>query len=243
MVGSKIETIMAAHCPYCNALRNCMIKGYYGISAKPDSGSLWFDFYLLVCQDCDNVFFQTEEEIPEVLTYSDGRVDYKTTFNISTWPSPPKRTTPEWYEKYKHLIGIYYSSSLSFMLGEVYGAYDNNFTVLASTGIRTCFDIVSTSLGIDPNLTFTEKLEKLRDGGHVTEIEKDILAVLVEAGNASAHRGWFPNSEEIRVLLNILENFIENTIIKPLETKILVETAATIKEKIPPRPPRSPQKK
>ena len=248
MVDSPIGSIKKAHCPFCDGSRNCRVEGYFKKPGSDEEDELWFYnyYYLLVCQGCSNAFLQIEYHYSEELLDSIGVgddyfEDYKPT--IETWPSPPKRRIPERFAKHEVYIFNNYSELLSFMLGEVYGAYDNNFTILASMGIRTCFDIVSTSLGIDPNLTFTEKLEKLRDGGHITEKEKDNLTVLVEAGNASAHRGWFPNSEDIRVLLNILENFIENTIIKPLETKMLEETVATIKEKLPPRPPRLPRKK
>lgn len=248
MVDSQNRSIMKAHCPSCDGSRNCKIEGHYEkpVTDKKDKICLCFNYYLLVCQGCSNAFLQIEAHYSEEFLDGIG-VDSKYFENkkpfISTWPSPPKRKIPERFEKYRNHIYYSYSKLLGYMLVEVYKAYDKDLLILASVGIRICFDIVSTSLGIDPNLSFAKKLEKLRDGGHVTEIEKDNLAVLVEAGNASAHRGWSPQSQDVSILLNILENFIENTIIKPIETKMLEETALTIKEKIPPRPPRLPRKK
>lgn len=248
MVDIQIGSIMKAHCPSCDGLRNCRVEGCFKKPGTDEKGKicLYLNYCLLVCQGCSDAFMQVEFRYSEEYIDSrgdDGEYLKDCKIILETWPSPPKRKIPERYEKYRVHIFDNYSALLGHMLCEVYEAYDKDLLILASVGIRTCFDIVSTSLGIDPNLTFTEKLEKLRNGGHITEKEKDNLTVLVEAGNASAHRGWFPNSEDIRVLLNILENFIENTIIKPLETKMLEETVATIKEKLPPRPPRLPRKK
>lgn len=243
MVDNQIGSIKKARCPSCGGSRNCRVKGYFEEPGFGEGDELWsyLDYYLLVCQGCSNAFLQIEERWSEDFSNimaidKEYFKDYKPT--IETWPSPPKRRIPERFEKHGvHIFGNY-SELLGRMLCEVYEAYEKDLLILASVGIRTCFDIVSTSIGLNPNLTFTKKLEKLRDGGHITEKEKDNLAVLVEAGNASAHRGWSPHSEEVNILLNILENFIENTIIKPIETKMLEETVATIKEKIPPRPSR-----
>lgn len=243
MVDNQIGSIMKAHCPSCDGSRNCKIEGHFKKRVNEKVADIWsyIDYYLLVCQGCNNIFLQIEHrnsEEYEVCIDDNGEYfeDYKAT--IKTWPSPLKRLIPERFKKYEDHIYDSYSELLGRMLEEVYEAYDKDLLILASVGIRTCFDIVSTSIGLNPNLTFTKKLEKLRDGGHITEKEKDNLAVLVEAGNASVHRGWSPNSEQVNILLNILENFIENTIIKPIEKKILEEMAPTIKEKIPPRPPR-----
>lgn len=249
MVDSQLGSIMKAHCPSCDGSRNCKIEGHYKkiLDHEDEFVEFLINNFLLVCQGCETVFFQTVE-------YCSENYDETTDFNgrpngihyiptTKTWPSPPKRRIPERFEKYRVHMYDNYSELLCRMLEEVYKAYDNDLLILASGGIRTCFDIVSTSLGIDANLSFSEKLGKLLEGGHVTEKEKDNLAVLVEAGNASAHRGWSPQSQDVSILLNILENFIENTIIKPIEKKILEKMAPTIKERIPPRPPRPPRKK
>lgn len=248
MVDNQIGSIKKARCPSCGGSRNCRVKGYFEEPGFGEGDELWsyLDYYLLVCQGCSNAFLQIEERWSEDFSNimaidKEYFKDYKPT--IVTWPSPLKRRIPERFKKYGDHIFYNYSVLLSRMLEEVYEAYDKELLILASVGIRTCFDIVSTSLGIDPNLSFAKKLGKLLEGGHVTQIEKDILAVLVEAGNASAHRGWSPQSQDVSILLNILENFIENTIIKAIEKKILEKTVATIKEKIPPRPPRLPRKK
>lgn len=243
MVDNQIGSIKKARCPSCGGSRNCRVKGYFEEPGFGEGDELWsyLDYYLLVCQGCSNAFLQIEERWSEDFSNimaidKEYFKDYKPT--IVTWPSPLKRRIPERFKKYGDHIYDSYSELLGRMLEEVYEAYDKELLILASVGIRICFDIVSTSLSIDPNLSFAKKLEKLRDGGYVTQIEKDILAVLVEAGNASAHRGWSPQSQDVSILLNILENFIENTIIKPIETKMLEEKVATIKEKIPPRPSR-----
>ena len=107
-------------------------------------------------------------------------------------------------------------------LKEVYLAYDNGLYTLASIGIRTCFD---------NNLSFAGKLTKLVSDGHILPKEKDNLNVLVDAGNASAHRGWNPSSEQVSIIIDMLENFIVNAIVNPTKEAKITD----LKNTIPPK--------
>ena len=76
------------------------------------------------------------------------------------------------------------------ILSEMYTAYDNRSYILTAVGLRTALDRGTEVLGIDPAITFAEKLDALKDGGWIGDTERDILEVVTDAGNAAAHRGW-----------------------------------------------------
>ncbi len=256
MVDIQIGSIVKAHCPSCGGSRNCRVDWHSLKRTQDGSVTFWTYYFLLVCQGCDQRFMQTVEFNSEAYKYilppprasaepspsawlppsNSPTIMYIPTIKI--WSSPYKRQVFEEFIKYEDLINIFCDRSLSSTLRQVYDAYNNNnnSTTMVSMGIRTCFDIASTSLGVDDKLSFVQKLQNLVDRRYITEIEKGYLVVMVDAGNASAHRGWSPNSEQVNILLNILENFIKNTIIRDIDSIILGLQASIIKEKIPPRP-------
>ena len=87
-------------------------------------------------------------------------------------------------------------------------------------------------LGIDPAITFAEKLIALKAGGWIGDTEKDILEVVTDAGNAAAHRGWSPSGREVADLLVALELFLQKAF-------IVGKKALGIKARIPTKPKRS----
>ena len=90
----------------------------------------------------------------------------------------------------------------------MYTALSNNLGVLAAIGVRTVFDRASELLGIDPEKPFQQKLDDLKDGDHITDREVEILAALIDAGSAAAHRGWQPKPKQLDAMMTILEAFL-----------------------------------
>jgi hypothetical protein len=101
--------------------------------------------------------------------------------------------------------------------------------VLAAIGVRTAFDRATESLGIDPSLSFADKLKKTESAGHVGKNEKDALAVLVDAGSAAAHRGWRPTHDDLTAMINALESFLQREFVTN-------RRLAAIKSSVPPKP-------
>jgi hypothetical protein len=95
---------------------------------------------------------------------------------------------------------------------ELYGAMDNDLRMLAAIGIRTTYDIASELLGIDPTLTFEKKLDALVCSGRISIVDKDRLEMMVDAGSASAHRGWRANPS---TMMDVLEHFVHDSFVAP----------------------------
>ena len=91
----------------------------------------------------------------------------------------------------------------------------------------------STSLqsGSFSQSALEQKVKRLLDRGFIGETEANILATVVEAGSAAAHRGWSPDTSEFKTLLTALEQFVGRTVVSG-------QTALEIKARIPHRHPR-----
>ncbi len=101
----------------------------------------------------------------------------------------------------------------------------------SAIGLRTALDRATEVLGVDPAITFAEKLDALVEGGWIGQTEKEILYVVTDAGNAAAHRGWAPDSHEIADLLTALSLFLQKAF-------IVGKKALSVKSTIPGKPKR-----
>jgi hypothetical protein len=165
---------------------------------------------------CDQVYFRTEGRCSE-----DAEPDGTPVPRITYWPAPSKRKSPEW-------AWALDDSALYELVNETYVALNNDAPVLAAIGLRTVFDRASETMGVNPALSFEEKLDALEQKGKIGRSERETLGILTDAGGAAAHRGWKPTIKELDTLMTVGEQFLYRTII--LETE-----ARAVGAKIPPR--------
>ena len=128
--------------------------------------------------------------------------------------------------------------ALDAAMVELYGALNSNLPMLSAIGIRTCFDVASEFLEIDPTFTFAEKLNALVETKRIREIDRERLETAVDAGGASAHRGWKPKPDDLATMMTILEHFVFDAFVQPNRRKQLDEDALKVRGKVPPKAPR-----
>ena len=234
----KIGDTKKSYCGQCHGDRNCEIKGFHREDGSEHGGNFdWtMTLYLLVCRGCNFAFSQSvstdSESYNDYYDYNGEHCrDYDET--ILTWPAKSKRERPDWFKHYHiegHLID---TIALSAALNELYRALDAELLVLSSIGIRTAFDVASETLGIEPSLPFAKKLDELVTSGKILTSQQEKLQVLVEAGSASAHRGWKPETEQVDVQMDILEEFIYNCMVLPSREKKKDDKVAALKKSVP----------
>jgi hypothetical protein len=242
-MSEKIGTMLRAHCSNCGDTRNCEVKGHHANGGGDDEGhySWHSDWYLLVCRGCDHVFAQSvSTNSDDYHQYYDQNGEAQTEHyeTVEMWPARSKRKAPEWFEHAHVDTDIPNTNTLDASLKELYGALNSGLPVLASIGIRTSFDIAAELLDIDPAKSFAEKLTDLVDGGHILEAEKVNIETLIEAGSASAHRGWQPHSSEVDTLMNALEDFIYSSMVFPAQRRAKEAKLAALKKRVPIKPKR-----
>jgi hypothetical protein len=109
------------------------------------------------------------------------------------------RALPSWARKLPPDI---YSTLI-----EVYNALRSNSHRLAVIGCRTLIDM-SSNRKVGDIGGFDAKIKELHKIGLLSDSTRFILNHAIEAGNASAHRGWQPTPKESDLVLDIVEHFL-----------------------------------
>lgn len=222
-----------ADCGQCGGRRRCDIKGRF-VTTDNDEFMDWSkEWYILQCRGCEFVFCQTVSTDSESYRYigiNGDQVEYDET--IVYWPALSKRPRPAWMLDSGINAGT--TRRLDAVLLELYQALDNDLHILAAIGLRTSFDVASEILGVEAG-TFKDKLEGLVNAGHIAKVDRDRLEVLVEAGNASAHRGWNPEAADLHTMMEALEYFLEQSFVAPDRRNKLDAKTTEVKERVPVR--------
>jgi rubredoxin len=194
------------HCPECGSQRADVVAQHkVKFSDEVFSGAT--DYSVLECRGCGYYYFKTlswnsEDTTCEQDPYTGDWHEVPKEW-VTFWPPVAKRRKPDWTKE----IG-FADRLLGSLFDDVYTALSNNLGVLAAIGMRTVFDRASELLKIDPNKSFKQKLDALKAGGHITELEMQVLQALIDAGSAAVHRGWQPKPKELDSMMIILEAFL-----------------------------------
>jgi len=225
------QDVIKAHCPRCAGERNCSVHGALDEPWEWTDGRHstdgQVDHRLLKCMGCETVFYWRSSWDSEDW---DGRIGINGVeeiyhpVTVTTYPSPEKKDDrPDWIWNVSSI-----DPQLASILTQIYDAYDTGALILAAVGLRTALDRTTEFLKIDPGFSLERKVKGLLDKGFIGETEANILATVVDAGSAAAHRGWSPDGTEFWTLLTALEQFIRRTVVSG-------QIALEIKAKIPQR--------
>lgn len=103
---------------------------------------------------------------------------------------------------------------VSRLFEEIYRALDQNCLWLTAIGTRTVLERVMY-LKVGDRGRFQETLDQFAQEGHITRSEVKDLDAVIDAGNAAAHRGHAPTSEDITIMLDIVERVLERLHVTP----------------------------
>ena len=211
---------MKGHCPKCGAGINADIKGEYSVKWEDEQYGIDGEdqYRILQCRGCERVYFQT------VSFFSEN--DPPHVPDIDHWPTPLLRREPRWVSDARSI-----DLTLHSLLTETYSAYNHRLRSLAAVGMRAVFDRSAEMLGVDPSLTFAEKMDELVKTGRAGANERGALEALTEAGNAAIHRGWHPSEGELKTMIEIMETFVNRNL-------FIIEAADKLKGNVPLKPPR-----
>ena len=228
---AKSRTVRA-HCPSCGAHRNASVLGEHEETwENQEDGIAGANRYrILQCAGCDKVFFQKEMEseyemVPDPNPDPDYRQGYIPAVRYEYWPSAVVGPRPAWVDDLSSTDWTLYQ-----LLQETYQALNDGLRITAALGMRTAFDRASELLGVNPSLSFKEKLSTLETQGQIGKSENDDLAVLIDAGSAAAHRAWCPTIDQLKTMIAIIESFLHRSL-------IVSNAAKRLKTKVPPKKP------
>lgn len=121
-----------------------------------------------------------------------------------------QRQRPDWFKQIP--------DSPREVLDEVYLALTLDLRALPAMGVRAVIDAVCTEL-IGDKGTFENRINRLKEAGHITELTRSILSDAIDAGSASAHRGYIPTREDLTTLLDVVEHFLQAQYVFPQASK------------------------
>ena len=210
-VDERRKKYEEGYCPECDSQR-ADVKARHVVEYHDRHFDAVAYYSVLECRGCGEVYFKSSSSNSESIDYHLDPVTgehegyYRKTVNY--WPPAAKRRPPDWIDQLSHADRV-----LASLFSDVYTALNNDLAVLSAIGMRTVFDRASEIFRIDTNKPFKDKLDALVAGNHITEADRDILAVLIDAGSAAAHRGWSPKSHDLGNMMSILEAFLHRAFI------------------------------
>jgi hypothetical protein len=242
MVTQTQPAIVTADCPNCGNGKKADLIGQSSHTTTDDSDGTWLEvaMRLLRCRGCETLFAYRGTTFSEHTDYVEnpytGQMELRYLTDEAYWPKNPKRNRPPWIDEI-HKTDV----DLDILLDEVYTARNEDMLTLCAIGIRTVFDKASELLGIDTELGFKKKLDALVQKQKISKDEMESLTILVDAGNAAAHRGWRPNQRLIDTMMLVLESFLHRCFIvadsaTKLKTAVPVRKGKTIATKNPAKP-------
>lgn len=151
---------------------------------------------VLKCRGCESVSFRYDEYFSE---YGDS---------VLTVSYPPRlsRKKPEWVKRL--------DKTYDELLSEVYIALQNGCNRLALMGVRSIIDYFISS-NISGYQYFAQGLDDLVSGGFITKKQKEILAIVVDAGNATIHRQFNPSDEILELIMDTVESLLHQEALAP----------------------------
>ncbi|MBU1215461.1 MAG: DUF4145 domain-containing protein [Gammaproteobacteria bacterium] len=124
----------------------------------------------------------------------------------------PHRQKPDWFDQLPE--------SPRDLLVEIYAALSLDLRALPAMGLRAVIDVVCMKQTGDAG-SFEKKLSTLKQKGLISEVESSILSDAIDAGSASAHRGYVPGRDDLESLLDIVEHLLRAQYILPEAAKKL----------------------
>lgn len=228
---SNEQDIIRGHCPNCGSRRKAYVRAKHVVHLDEGDGTSASDTgMILECCGCERVYFRRDYWFSEWDEIVDHPVsgDSMMRHGIQTeyWPSAIARQRPKWLDALRNR-----DKSLGLLLDEMYSALDADLRVLAAIGARTAFDRASEILGVDPSISFQEKLNSLGANGKISIDEEKTLETLVNAGSAAAHRAWRPQPDELNTMVEVVESFLHRSF-------IVGDGIAKLKASVPEKPRR-----
>jgi hypothetical protein len=130
---------------------------------------------------------------------------------IKHFPGKADRQVPTWiFSLDKKYI---------YLLSEIYATFNAKSYTLCLMGARTVIDMFIIDKIGDVG-TFKDKMHKLEEQKFISVVERECLDATIDAGNASAHRGYMPSEEVLHSIIDIIEHLMKTLILPTKKDKI-----------------------
>ncbi len=223
-MAKKAQRIERIHCNNCGRETKHELKhqikhedtthAYDADSRMLEVDTWWvLENELFECQGCEEVTLKRSGRSSEL--DPDSEV-------VTHFPPRVARQPPHWLSKVK-------DKNVAALLREVYAALQADSRRLAMMGCRAVLDRIMV-IAVGDLGNFDKMLDEMVAQQLLSKPERDVLAAAIDAGSASAHRGYLPTPEALDHIVSIVEHAVEAT--------LLPNVAKEIKRTTPRRPRR-----
>ncbi|OQW33426.1 MAG: hypothetical protein A4E19_03215 [Nitrospira sp. SG-bin1] len=206
------------HCNQCGGDRNHEVLHSITTSWEDEESGIGGkdEYETLKCLGCDSVILRHSSWFSE---------DPDPWPSISYIPPPIFRPKPKWFSELFSHAGK--DGFVEKLLKEIYVALQNNLPSLAVMGIRSLIEKIMISKSGDQG-SFVKNLKKFEELGYVSRIERERLETILEAGHATTHRNFSPETSDVITLVDITEHIVQSVYLH--DPKI-----AALKKRVPAR--------
>lgn len=205
-IHTKMEKIDTLYCRNCKGQRNQKI-----IAEKKTSGTVedyiqWIDNYFIIeCLGCNNISF--------LKIYSDTEMTYHNEYGEPDYDEDIQ-IFPLYLENNEVLKYTYYlPQKIRSIYNETITALKNNIFILAAGGLRATIEAICNHLKIK-KADLSIRIDLLHDKGYLSLNESKRLHSIRFLGNDALHEMEAPKSEQIVILLEIVNHLLENLFIQ-----------------------------
>lgn len=202
---------------FCNTCQNETWHNVLHEVTQDNSEGSYFEqitYHLVNCCGCEGIRLQVVEVSDACDRNENGNiVPFEYVF-------PPKalRSKPKWIGQILwpfHVETGFANKNALMLITEIYTALYNKCNRLGMMGIRALLEHVMIQKCGDLK-SFSRNMEAFRDKGYISDVQKEALETVLEAGHAVIHRAHAPSESELLAALDITENLIHSIYI--LET-------------------------
>ncbi len=124
--------------------------------------------------------------------------------------SENKRTSIGFFDRENGIPGWYKNidDTKKALISEISIALDNDLSALPTIGLRTLIETVMVDK-VGNEGGFAKKLLKFQKAGHITTTHAQLLEIVLDAGSAAIHRAHFPNKEDIKTCVEVVEYLMQ----------------------------------
>ena len=215
---NKIERIF---CNSCGQKTRHFVRSEYTSTShdKSDGTSFTQEMMIVECCGCEHLAFTKRSHFSEHVEYGNhpvtGEFQMVPHWEEAIYPPVTYRSPPPWFEDLP-------DPTLRQISEEIYKSLQAESLYLATFGSRTLLDRLMV-LVVGDQGNFQKGLSALVDEEKISKHERDILAPVLQAGHAAAHRGWAPTQQQIKTILDTVKGLIHRLLVLPKLTEELEE--------------------
>jgi uncharacterized protein DUF4145 len=205
-MAEKVPHIEEVHCNTCHRRTNHRrVHQHRRTGGHPREECGWWsaEYELFVCRGCDEVTLRQRERC-----YDDEPGEAVVTY----FPPRVSRPQPAWLGRIK-------DENVTALLKEVYAALHADSRRLAMMGCRGVLDRMMVKAVGDVG-TFEQKLARMVAQQLLSQPDRGVLAAAIDAGSASAHRGYLPTPEALDHVVSIVEHTVQATLLPSVAKEI-----------------------